>query len=436
MTTSAFKIASLFQVTALIIFLFYVSLLSTIEADTDIGFSADLIHRNSPLSPDRQNIAFHRSNWRINRFRTNSSASTKALESTLVHSIGEYYMEFSIGTPKVKQVGAVDTGSDLIWTQCKPCEDCYKQKPPIFDPKASSTYKTIPYTSTDCNALGRNKHMVEPNLCGYKYSYVEKSKTEGDLAHENFIIGSSTGFDTVFGCGHKNTGEFEENGSGVIGLGGGPLSLISQLSSTIKGKFSYCLVPTSTNAKSKINFGKIGVVPGGPNVVSTPLVEKTQKTFYRITLEAISVGNNRLDYTGTSTIVRPGNMILDIGSTYSYLDPIFFNKLNEALVKAIGSRTVSDPDDDSRVCFKVSSSGRQNILPTITVHFTGADLKLQRVNTFIEARKDTVCFALLAAQPEEKVATFGMWSQTNFVVGYDVLDQKKVFFMLTDCAKQ
>ncbi|KAH7577424.1 hypothetical protein JRO89_XS01G0249300 [Xanthoceras sorbifolium] len=234
----------------------------------------------------------------------------------------------------------------------------------------------------------------------------------------------------------SNTGEFEENGSGVIGLGGGPLSLISQLSSTIRGKFSYCLVPTSTNAKSKINFGKIGVVPGGPNVVSTPLVEKTQKTFYRITLEAISVGNNRLDYTGTSTIVRPGNyMILDIGSTYSYLDQIFFNKLKEALVKAIGSRTDRDPDDDSRVCFKVSSSGRQNILPSITVHFTGADLKLQKVNRFIEARKDIVCFALLAAQPEEKVATFGMWSQTNFVVGYDVLDQKKVFFMLTDCTQ-
>ncbi|KAH7577421.1 hypothetical protein JRO89_XS01G0249000 [Xanthoceras sorbifolium] len=271
--------------------------------------------------------------------------------------------------------------------------------------------------------------MIEPNLCGYEYSYLEKLKTKGDLAHENFIIGSSTGFDIVFGCGHKNTGEFEENGSGVIGLGGGPLSLISQLSSTIKGKFSYCLVsqlsstikgkfsyclvPTSANAKSKINFGKIGVVPGGPNVVSTPLVEKTQKTFYRITLEAISVGNNRLDYTGTSTIVRPGNMILDIGSTYSYLDQIFFNKLKEALVKAIGSRTDRDPDDDSRVCFKVSSSGRQNILPSITVHFTGADLKLQKVNRFIEARKDIVCFALLAAQPEEKVATFGMWSQTN-----------------------
>ncbi|KAK4846868.1 hypothetical protein QYF36_022780 [Acer negundo] len=126
----------------------------------------------------------------------------------MVPSGGEYFLEISIETPKIKVLGNADTGSDLTWIQF----------------------------------------------------------SEGNIGSEKFAIALSTGHPVsfskiIFGCGHSNISLFDEVGSGIIGIDGGPLSLISQL---------------------------------GHNVVSTPLVDKEPKTFYYVTLEAISVGKKRL----------------------------------------------------------------------------------------------------------------------------------------------
>ncbi|KAK7837962.1 aspartic proteinase cdr1 [Quercus suber] len=36
---------------------------------------------------------------------------------------------------------------------CNPCNDCYKQRAPLFDPKRSSTYKKVPCSSSQCQSL-------------------------------------------------------------------------------------------------------------------------------------------------------------------------------------------------------------------------------------------------------------------------------------------
>ena len=86
-------------------------------------------------------------------------------------------------------------------------------------------------------------------------------------------------------CGHDNVGNFDDKGSDIVGIGGGVVSLVSQLSSSIGGKFSYCLVPLTSRDKnsSKLNFGSDAVV-SGPGTVSTPLVPKILDTFYFLTL--------------------------------------------------------------------------------------------------------------------------------------------------------
>ena len=97
-------------------------------------------------------------------------------------------------------------------------------------------------------------------------SYGDQSFTNGDLGVETLTIGSTTSRlvtlpNIVFGCGHNNDGTFSEAGSVIICLGGGPLSLVSQLNKSIGGKFSYYLVPTeNSNVTSKINFGSNGLV--------------------------------------------------------------------------------------------------------------------------------------------------------------------------------
>jgi hypothetical protein len=91
------------------------------------------------------------------------------------------------------------------------------------------------------------------------YSYGDLSFTCGDLAVEMLTIGSASIPDIVFGCVHHNNGTFGEAGSGIIGLGGGSFSLISQLNKSFGGSFSYGL---SQNTTSKISFGGNAVVSG------------------------------------------------------------------------------------------------------------------------------------------------------------------------------
>ncbi|KAK1578107.1 hypothetical protein Q3G72_027564 [Acer saccharum] len=376
METFSFRLTYLFSVTSLICFTRLFLLSAMIQFDTDI--SVELIQRDSPISPfynpsetyiDRMHNAFHRSISRINHFKTSSSASTKALQSPMVPSGGEYFMEISIGTPKIKVLGNADTGSDLTWIQCKPCKKCFKQKPQLFDPKNSSTYKLLPCESPYCISLMKDKRCdVKRNVCGYKYLYGDGSFSEGNIGSEKFAIALSTGHPVsfskiIFGCGHSNVGLFDEVGSGIIGIGGGPLSLISQLGSTIKGKFSYCLVPTSSNVTSKMTFGMKSLV-------------------------------------------------------------------SEALEEAIGSKRVRNPWGPPSVCFKVRSHHSDH-LPIITVHLTGADVKLPTVSSYFRVQKHMVCLTMIASYD---ISILGNLSQMNLYVGYD-LEKKKVSFKPADCTK-
>ncbi|KAL6189165.1 hypothetical protein ACLB2K_040555 [Fragaria x ananassa] len=40
----------------------------------------------------------------------------------------------------------LDTGSDVVWLQCAPCKRCYSQTDPVFDPRKSSSFSSLPWT--------------------------------------------------------------------------------------------------------------------------------------------------------------------------------------------------------------------------------------------------------------------------------------------------
>ncbi|KAJ4729115.1 Aspartic proteinase CDR1 [Melia azedarach] len=450
MAAESSKSGSLFSMISLATLCFsHLLVFLSVEAiDISGGFTAELIHRDSPLSPfyipsqtnaDRFRNAYLRSISRVNHLRQNS-ASPQALQAPMVSTGGEYFMNISIGTPQVQLIGIADTGSDLTWIQCKPCLKCYKQKPPIFEPKKSSTFETLSCKSRFCAALDIDKSCDKKhNTCGYNYTYADGSFTRGSVGTESIAIGSTSGRpvtfpNVVFGCGNNNGGLYEEIGSGIVGLGGGPLSLISQISPTIKGKFSYCLVPVSAqaNATSRINFGKTADIVPGPGVISTILVHKKSSTYYHVTLEAISVGNKRLEYfTSESTEDAVGNMIIDTGTTFTFLDPGFYEVLTKALEEKTGSKRVVDPRGYSSVCFNVK---KESDLPILTVHLAGADLKLQTVNSFDRVKEEGEDVMCLNMVPSDNIAILGNLSQMNILVGYD-LTKKTVSFKQTDCTK-
>lgn len=69
--------------------------------------------------------------------------------------------------------------------------------------------------------------------------YGDGSRTSGNFATDTVSFGSSGSVPNMaIGCGHDNEGLFVAS-DGLLGLGGGPLSLPSQIKAT---SFSYCLV--------------------------------------------------------------------------------------------------------------------------------------------------------------------------------------------------
>ncbi|KFK44926.1 hypothetical protein AALP_AA1G320800 [Arabis alpina] len=430
-----------FLLTIITIFFFFTSSASSHRNNLTV----ELIHRDSPHSPlynplhtvsDRLNAAFHRSISRSRQFSTKPD-----LQSGLVSTGSEYFMTISIGTPPTKTLAIADTGSDLTWIQCKPCQQCYKQNSPIFEKKKSSTYKTESCDSKACSELAEHEEGCDEssNICKYRYSYGDQSFTKGDIATETVSIDSTSGSPvsfpgTIFGCGYNNGGTFEETGSGIIGLGGGPLSLVSQLGSSIGKKFSYCL----SHTVSVINLGT-NSIPSNPSkdsaVHATPLIEKNPKTYYLLTLEAISVGKTKLPYTGEYGLNEDkskkttGNIVIDSGTTLTLLESGFYDKFGAKVEESMtGAKRVSDPEGNLPYCFQ--TGGKAIGLPEITMHFTGANVKLSPSNAFVKTSEDMVCLSMI---PTTEVAIYGNLVQMDFLVGYD-LEKKTVSFQKMACS--
>ncbi|WVZ24697.1 hypothetical protein V8G54_003241 [Vigna mungo] len=297
----------------------------------------ELIHRDSPLSPvydpslthaQRLRNALHHSLDRVNSFKHVNPTKTP-----LTTNGGVYFMKYSIGTPPFEVVG----GSDLIWTQCRPCIRCYKQNPPIFDPSKSKSYHTLPCNSSFCSSRYVESPRCSRGTCQYFYDYFDNSHTAGNLATETITIGNENPISsskTVFGCAHDSAGTFPSTGSGIIGLGRGKLSLLSQLGIR---KLSYCLPPSLRNT-NKIVLGEDAVVSGA-EVVRIPLATKSSE--YRITLESLSVGEKRIEFEKQEDVME-GNMAVDSGTTFTFLPAALYNGLVSALDKTIRYPRVVD----------------------------------------------------------------------------------------------
>ncbi|KAL4340376.1 hypothetical protein GQ457_08G013860 [Hibiscus cannabinus] len=420
-------------------FVFAIVTLSNLIQAQKGGFSVDMIHRDSPNSPlynhldttyDRLTNALRRSFGRAHRLNP-VSAPTMDVQADIIANSGEYLMNISIGTPAFDIIAIADTGSDLIWTQCKPCSKCFKQNAPLFDPTASSTYKTISCSARQCTHL-EGSSCSSYHSCRYSVSYGDGSYSDGDVAADTLILSSTSGppviLPNVFiGCGRHNGGTFSENESGIIGLGGGEVSLISQLGHTIAGKFSYCLLPlTEAGNSSKMNFGSDAIVSGN-GAVSTPLTKIDPPTFYVLTLEAISVGTNRIDFLYRPFGTNEGNIIIDSGTTLTLLPEDFYSQVESSVSSMIDATKVKGPDGLS-LCYNAIT---EFAVPDITVHFTGADVKLQPLNIFAMVTETIACFTFA---PIPDLAIYGNLAQMNFLVGYDT-EKQTVSFKPTDCTK-
>ncbi|KAL3604382.1 hypothetical protein D5086_005241 [Populus alba] len=141
------------------------------------------------------------------------------------------------------------------------------------------------------------------------------------------------------------------------------------MGSSVGRKFSYCLVPFSSQAgkSSKLNFGSLAVV-SCHGVKSTPLL--TDDTFYYPTLEAVGVGEERIQFSGSSSGTRSGtgNIITDSGTTLTIEPEDVLNELSKAANNQVEGQRAEDLSGFLSLYYSNLK------VPVITAHFTGADV--------------------------------------------------------------
>ncbi|CAN1233698.1 Aspartic proteinase CDR1 [Linum perenne] len=139
-------------------------------------------------------------------------------------------MSISLGTPPVPILAIADTGSDVVWTQCKPCPSCYVQNDPLFDPASSSTYQTVPCSSKACSSLN-NEGVSTPLISDPTKPTFYFLNLEGVSVGEKripFQVGSSS-----FGSSDGKGNIIIDSGTTLTIL---PAVLVSQLSEAVESQ--------------------------------------------------------------------------------------------------------------------------------------------------------------------------------------------------------
>ncbi|CAA2964423.1 aspartic ase nepenthesin-1-like [Olea europaea subsp. europaea] len=374
--------------------------------------------------------AMRRGRKRMERLSLMASAeSDSSVESPVHAGNGEFLMQLAIGTPPSSYNAIMDTGSDLIWTQCKPCKQCFDQSTPIFDPKKSSSFSNLPCSSTLCDALPSSTCS---DGCEYLYTYGDYSSTQGVMATETFTFDKVSIPNIAFGCGIENEGSGFSQGAGLVGLGRGPLSLVSQLD---EPKFSYCLTPIDAKKTSTLLMGSLaGVNATGNSIKTTPLIKNpSQPSFYYLSLEGITVGDTLLPIKKSTFALNSdgsGGMIIDSGTTITYLEESAFDLLKQEFTSQMKLPVDESGVTGLELCFTLPSNANDIEVPKLVFHFNGADLDFPGEN-YIIADSD-LGVACLTMGSSSGMSIFGNTQQQNMLVLHD-LQKETLSFIPTKC---
>ncbi|KAL8494908.1 hypothetical protein ACS0TY_019173 [Phlomoides rotata] len=370
--------------------------------------------------------------------RTNVSGKRKgprdfssSVISGLAQGSGEYFTRLGVGTPTRYVYMILDTGSDVVWVQCSPCRKCYTQSDPVFDPKKSTTFLGVSCASPLCRRLD-SSGCNNRKKCLYQVSYGDGSFTLGEFSTETLTFRKTRVKNVALGCGHDNEGLFV-GAAGLLGLGRGKLSFPTQTGRRFGQKFSYCLVDrTESSRPSHILFGESAV---SRTAVFTPLLTNPKlDTFYYVGLNGISVGGVRVPGITASLfkLDRTGNggVIVDSGTSVTRLTRPAYVALRNAF-RAGASNLKRSPDFSLfDTCFDLSGKTEVKV-PTVVLHFTGADVSLPASNYLIPVTEGKFCFAF--AGTVSGLSIIGNIQQQGFRVVFD-LAANRVGFAPRGCA--
>lgn len=396
-----------------------------------------LVHRLGPCSPLRSTIPFgseleltkdmlvHEAN-RIRFLQSKMEASVweaskvGATQAPIVSGksigTGNYLIKVGLGTPARDLMLVIDTGSEIMWTQCSPCASqtaCYSQASTIFDPKASSSFQVVPCGGAVCTSLASpSAGGCAGSVCQYQVNYLDGSFTKGDFSTDTLTVGGSMVAGFQFGCGHDNEGLFK-GFDGVMGLDRSPKSFPAQTSATFGQNFAYCLPSPFTNSAGFIEFGS----SAAPSATHTPLTS-VSSSLYVAGLTSVTVGTTSITPSAGSV-----PLIVDSGTVISRLSTNLYNDLRDAFKGGVSGLTPAPASVGLGLfdtCFTSSSSTVS--IPKITFNLGGGATFSPPANSLLyPLGSGTFCLAFAAIQSASGASILGNFQQQGFRFAFDIV---------------
>lgn len=260
-----------------------------------------------------------------------------------VYPSGFYYVQLNIGRPPKPYFLDPDTGSDLTWLQCDaPCIHCTKAPHPYYQPKNDLVVCKDPI----CASLHSGDHKCDdPEQCDYEVEYADGGSSIGVLVNDVFPVNLTNGMRLrprlAIGCGYDQLpGTSYHPLDGVLGLGKGKSSIVSQLSSQglVRNVVGHCF---SRRGGGFLFFGDD--VYDSSKVVWTPMSRDYLKHY--------SPGFAELILGGRTTGLNNLLVVFDSGSSYTYLNSQTYQTLLSFVKKDLSGKPLRDAVDDETLPF-------------------------------------------------------------------------------------
>ncbi|EAZ14289.1 hypothetical protein OsJ_04213 [Oryza sativa Japonica Group] len=297
---------------------------------------------------------------------------------------GMYVLSFSVGTPPQVVTGVLDITSDFVWMQCSACATCGADAPAATS--APPFYAFLSFHDT--------RAPTTPP-CGYSYVYGggAANTTAGLLAVDAFAFATVRADGVIFGCAVATEGDI----GGVIGLGRGELSPVSQLQI---GRFSYYLAPDDAVDVGSFILFLDDAKPRTSRAVSTPLVaSRASRSLYYVELAGIRVDGEDLAIPrGTFDLQADGSggVVLSITIPVTFLDAGAYKVVRQAMASKIELRAADGSELGLDLCYTSESLATAKVPSMALVFAGGAVMELEMGNYFyMDSTTGLECLTIL-----------------------------------------
>ncbi|KAK9691784.1 hypothetical protein RND81_09G220000 [Saponaria officinalis] len=385
--------------------------------------------------------------------KRNAKLGLNSIQTPYTNIQSSYFVtQFTFGrnNPPFTPTVVLDTSTDVTWIQCSKCDPCFTLKD-SFSVDDSKSYSRMAPEDTRC----KPKISYEGS-CGFKATY-GKGHTQGYLGLDTFSFNDTQGetnyfTNVAFGCGIRNH-EFEFGSAagnviaGIFGLGIGPRSIMTQLSTEIKGRFSYCIKPDQ--GTSTILYGDDAQIIGD-DARKVQTIAMNSEARYHVYLAAITVDGSRLAIDPTVFELDAQDFtrgfFIDPGATFTVITNTAHMELDGAVQTFFREKYQWDPLPSDAYMFdlcydKVPDATKGQYYPSIVFNFIKApgdtgevQLELDSKNVFGNfVNKDGFCLQILpTANSSDGPSILGAFQQRNLQFLFDT-DAQLLSFVPKTC---